>query len=271
MSCTVYIDESGDAGVKKIRSQEQSGSSEYFILGAVVIQPATQIRIRKKLDELQGDFRKTKRWKHATDLNHMQKVHFCREMSKEHVRFFGLISYKPTLGEYGQSIDHEPDKFYNKCAVYLLEKVGKYLRGVSPSIVDPKIVFERRNHDYDAMIRYVGKVKDNPLDPEARYLENINPYAIVSRSKSEEDLLRVADLVSHALYCCVNKTPDNFGITETRYLRELAKRFAVDDKGKVLGTGIKPIHSLVDLNLDSDVNETLRQLRAAPRPQSKRS
>jgi len=162
----------------------------------------------------------------------------------------------------------QPDKFYNKCAKYLLERVGAYLSQVDRDLSEPQIVFEERNHNYDTMIRYLSKVKENPLYSESKSLKTINPFAIVKKSKDEEDLLRLADLVSHALYCCVNKTPDNFGITETKYLRELSKRFAADRKGVILGTGIKPIHKLADLELDKAVEKQLVGLRAKPMPRS---
>lgn len=266
MPCTVFIDESGDAGVSKIRSAGEKGSSDYFVMGAVVLQPASMIVARKLLDSLQEEFQKKKRWRHATDLSHSQKIHFCRQLSQLHIRYFGVISYKPTLGEYAADIEWEPDKFYNKCAKYLLERVGAYLGEVGGDLREPEIVFEERNHNYDAMIRYLGAVKENPLYEHSKALGAINPFGITSKKKSEEDLLRLADLVSHALYCCVNKTPNNFGIVEPRYLNELSPRFAADKKGRVLGAGIKAIHTLADLNLEPEAKDVLTNMRANARP-----
>lgn len=266
MTCTVFIDESGDTGLSTIRSSLRGGSSDYFTMGAVVMQPATMTVARKLLDQLQSDFNKQKRWKHATNLNHSQKLRFCKTVSQLHVRFFGLISYKPTLGAYAKEIDWEPDKFYNKCAKYLLERVGEYIQRIGPALSDPQIIFEERNHNYDTMIRYISAVKENPIYEQSKALEAINPFGITKRSKQDEDLLRLADLVSHALYACVNKTPENFGITEPRYLCELAPRFAADDKGRVLGTGIKPIHDLTKMALDPEILTTINGLRAMPMP-----
>lgn len=264
MPCTVYVDESGDTGVSKIRQAGQPGSSDYFTMGAVVFQSATEIQARSLLNKLQRDFGKTKRWKHATDLSHIQRVHFCRELSRLHVRFFGLISYKPTLGKYKEFINFDPHMFYNKCATYLLERVGGYLASVDPNLTEPQIVFEERNHDYDMMIRYIGKCKENPIYPQSKMLCSINPFAITRKSKNEEDLLRIADMVSNSLYACVNKTPDNYGITETRYLEELANRFAAGQNCKILDVGIKCIHDIQDLALDPPVGKTLKGLRSSP-------
>ncbi len=266
MSCIVYIDESGDTGFTKIRSPEGGGSSPYLTMSAVVLQPAGQIAARQLLDRLQKDFGKSKKWRHATDLNHSQRLHFCKEAIKLNARFFGVISYKPTMDDYAQQIDWDPHKFYNKCTKYLLELVGRYLSSVDSNLVDPQIVFEERNHDYDKMIRYISKVKKNPIYPQSNALGAINPFAITKRSKDEEDILRLADLVSYALYSCVNKTPDNFSIVETRYLRELSRKFAADSRGRVMGSGLKCIHKVEDLKLDRDTVSLFQGLRAMPPP-----
>jgi len=237
-------------------------------MGAAVFQPTSLVAARKLLEKLQPKFRKTKRWKHATDLNHSQKLYFCRELTRLNVRFFGVISNKSTLGEYAENIDWEPDKFYNKCAKYLLERVGSYLMHFDKDLSEPQIIFEKRNHDYDAMIRYLTKVKETPLYSQSNGLSTINPFGIVSRSKEQEDALRVADMVSHALYACVNKTPENFGIVEPRYLKELSPRFAADGSGKIIGTGLKFIHNVADMNFDKELSSQLSSLRAKPRPLS---
>lgn len=263
MASTIYIDESGDTGITKLRSPDNPGSSEYFAMGAVVLQPAGEIRVRKLLDQLQSDFKKTKRWKHATNLNHIQKVHFCKQLASEHCRFFGLISYKPSLGEYADEISWEPDKFYNKCAKYLLELICAYLSNQHVSLHDPTVVFEERNHDYDAMIRYIERVKNNPIYSQSKSLKIINPFAITKRKKEDEDLLRIADMVAHAVYSCVNLTPENFGIPETRYIQELAPKFGVNSRGVVAGHGLKFIHSIDDLNLLNEVQKDLESLRGS--------
>ena len=56
------------------------------------------------------------------------------------------------------------------------------------------------------MIRYLGKVKDNPIYPESRSLEMMNPFSISTKGKGEEDILEISDLVAHGVFQCVNKT-----------------------------------------------------------------
>ena len=262
MTCSVFIDESGEAGISKVRSETSSGSSPYFVLAAAVMPNAVKLNAKSVLDKTAE--RIPRKWRHATELTHSQTVFWARSASQVNLRFFAVISNKSTLGEYSARIDRDPDKFYNKCAVYLLERVGKYLISKGITEEPPEIHFENRNHDYDAMRRYIGKIKDNPIHVDAKYLRVINPFAISSPTKEEEPLLKYADLASYAVYQCTNRSSTNFGIPEPRYLREIEKRFGVDAEGKVLGAGIKCIHSLADLKLDRDIDAYISGMRGTP-------
>jgi hypothetical protein len=262
MKCSVFIDESGDLGIKTVRSDGSPGASPYFVMAAAVMPNATAVHARKVLKEIEGKI--PKQWSHATDLNHSQTVFFAREAAKINARYFAVISRKATLGEYATTIDWDPHKFYNKCAHYLLECVGKYLRISGFDREEPDVVFEDRNHNFDTLIRYIGKVKENPQHENATYLAHFNPFGFVTREKKDEDLLKYADLAAHATYQCVNKIEKNFHIPEPRYLSEISSRFGCDAKGIILGTGIKCIQGLDALQLDDDIKRLFSSLRAAP-------
>lgn len=262
MVSKIFIDESGETGISKVRSGKKSGASPYFVMAAAVMPEAATINARQVLKDAMATI--PKKWKHATDLNHSQTVYLAREMAKPNLRFFAVVSNKATLGDYANMIEFEPHKFYNKCAVYLLERIGKYLMAKGLEDEVPEVCFEKRNHDYDAMRRFIGKIKDNPLHEDAKYLQVFNPFAISAREKHEEELLKYADIAAHAVYQCANKSEANFGIPEPRYLEELAPKFGVDMSGKILGTGLKCIHSIEQLKLDMDVTRKLKALRAAP-------
>ncbi len=107
-----------------------------------------------------------------------------------------------------------------------------------------EVVFEGRNHNFDALRRYIGKIKDNPINERAKFLTCFNPFSFVERAKNEKDLLKYADLAAHSVFSCVNKTETNFSIPETRYLVELQSRFGADPNGRVLDYGLKCIHSI---------------------------
>lgn len=264
MDVTVFIDESGETGISKVRTDGSPGASPYFVMAAAVIPSAAQVHARKVLSELKADF-DGKDWAHATDLTHWRTKHLCKRISEINMRLFAVVSNKATLGGYADAIDWEPHRFYNKCAHYLLERVGRYFDGKGLFGCDPKVVFEQRNHDFDALRRYIGKIKDKPIHPDAHYLRCFNPFAISVKAKNEEDLLKVADVTANAVYQCVNLTKSNFGIPETSYLQLLQPRFGADERGRVLGEGLKCIHSVESVEALPEISALWKGMKAKPR------
>jgi hypothetical protein len=264
MPFRVFIDESGEAGIAKVRSDVAQGASPYFVLGAAVFQPASEINAKRILLDVKNAISK-KSWKHATQLDHAEKVLLARRFSEIQGRYFAVVSNKSTLGEYKDLIESDPQKFYNKCLKYLLELICRYLQGSNVQPDQLSVVLERRNHDYDAMYRYLTRVKENPIYPESRSLSILNVFGISHIEKGNEELLEYADFVSHAVYQLTNKSSANYCIPEPRYFQELSKRFAADRSGRIIETGIKCIHSIDDLQLDSDIKKILQTARADPR------
>lgn len=257
----IYIDESGEAGITKIRSGNSYGASPYFVMGAVVCPPTAEVHAKNIFAEFCRDIGKTS-WKHATDLSHSEKVYLSRELGRLPVRYFAVISNKATLNDYKEEIEGSAHKFYNKCAQYLLEIICAYLRPRITSSDDISVVFEERNHDYDAMRRLLVRVKENPIRPQSKVLQSLNPFSITAEPKGATEMLEIADFVAHAVFQCANKSRNNFEIPESRYLKEISSRFAPDKNGKILGVGLKPIHKLEQLGLDPDVVEVLKSCRA---------
>lgn len=260
MRFNVYIDESGDAGILKVRSKHQAGTTPYFAMGALVCKPTAEIHVRNALSDFKFEIGKTS-WKHATDLSHAERVYFARNLNRLPVRYFGLLSNKATLAEYKTEIEGNSHKFYNKCAQLLLENVLDYLRPHLVSDDDVNIVFESRNHDFDAMRRFLGRIKETLKHHRSKIFRLLNPFAISVRKKGEEDLLEVADFVAHAVFQAANRSCHNFEIPETRYLREISSCFAGDAKGSLVDVGLKCVHNIDDLNLDPDVQREIRAYR----------
>lgn len=260
---TVYIDESGEAGISRIRDDKTPGASKYFVLGAVIVHPNASMAAMEKLKEIRANLSKEK-WRHATDLNHSSKVYIAREMASLNLRYFGVISNKLTLGEYKGFINSDPQRYYNKCLVYLLERVCSFLSGLGVKQENLSVVLERRNHDYSAMISYIRNVRDRPYYTQSKSLKILNPFSIVTKKKGEDVFLDYADFISHSLYQCVNKTPANYFIPESRYFEELSPRFGCDKKGLVEGIGLKYIHSIDMLALDEKIARVFKNSRAFP-------
>jgi hypothetical protein len=263
MKFTVFIDESGETGISKVRTDETGGASPFFVMAAVVAQHADLETSRSSIENFRARIGK-KKWKHATDLGHNEKVLLARTLGKLPVRYFAVLSKKETLDEYGERIEHDPHKYYNKCFKYLIERVLIYLQQYNVSEHDISVILERRNHDYGMMISFISTVKQNPIYSESKALKNFNPYCISTLKKGEDDMLEIADFVSHAVFSLVNKTKTNYGIPEPRYFQEICSRFGGNAKHEIVGSGIKCIHSLKGLQLDTEITEILKSARSKP-------
>ena len=259
----LLIDESGEAGIGKVRSGASRGASPYMTLGAALIPSSSYAAFEDSLVKIRTDIKKKSL--HCANLNHYQLLYFAREIQKQRMRLFGVISHKRTLGAYKDDIADDSSKYYNKCAQYLLERVGWFMkeREIPAECLD--IVFEKANIDYEMMKNLLRKCQSNPKHTGTKNLKYIDIDNIVVKQKDEEPLLQLADLVAHALYKCVDKSDTNCNIPEPRYLRELAPDFFGHPKTQaVVGAGLFCVHSIKDLKLDHDVAETLASLVATP-------
>lgn len=176
---------------------------------------------------------------------------------------FGVISKKSTLGSYGDDIEANDKLYYNKCAQYLLEKVGQFMEREKIGEEQLTVLFEEGNFDYTRLRGLIAKCRKKPMHHETKNLKNVSPASIKCRAKADEPLLQAADLVAHALYRCVEKNKGNLWILETRYVQELRGKFFSDKSThKVTGFGVKAVHNLIDIKLASEVNEFFVALKA---------
>lgn len=228
-------------------------------LGAALVMNRSRISLENLLKEISQEIGKSNL--HCSNLNHYQIIHFIRRIIYKKIRCFGVISHKRTLGSYKREISEDSGMYYNKCVQYLLERVAWFMedRGIPAENLD--IVFERANHDYNRMRNFLWTCQSNPKREATKKLKNIDLMNIYIKKKSEEPLLQLADLVAHSIYKCVDRVDRNLRITEARYVRELAPIFFGNpESGQVVGAGLYCVHSLRDLRLDRDVEDTLKGL-----------
>lgn len=261
------VDESGDAGIEKIRSKGQGGASPYMTLGGVLIAEADAQFARDAMRKVCLEIRKPTL--HCKEMRHFQKLHFAKTVAALPIVTFGLISFKNTLGGYKEAIDGNSSKFYNTCARYLLERLGDYMGANSVGRHEVEIIFEEGNFAYDKLRNYIGMCQDRPMGKTTQQLENVkllknvSSRNITAKPKADELLLQIPDLVAHALYKCVDKSNACHQITETRYLKEISCLFySRASDSKIIGTGIKPVHNLSQLRLDADTYSFFNELKA---------
>ncbi|PCJ99468.1 MAG: hypothetical protein COA45_05380 [Zetaproteobacteria bacterium] len=251
MTYTIYIDESGDDGIRKIRQADDTrGATPWFTLGAFMIKDSDYTQIADTITSCELEI--NKKSLHFKSLSHRQRIYVCTQFCALPIICFGTICNKETLTkkDYGARIQGKNDSklFYNKNAHYLLEKVGKFLNQYNIPLESHKIIFEHKDGvEYGWMKKYIRQISLNPHEGDARFLKNINIASITSKKKGEEPLLKISDTIASSLFqCCENKV---LGVRETSYLEKLRHKFPADTNGRILDYGIKPINNINDLNL----------------------
>jgi len=103
MKFTLFVDESGDAGISKLRSGSKGGSSLYMTMGGVLVRNDDIPEILKKLNDFRESITKQDSL-HCCKLCHERKVNFGRFLAIQPLLCFGVISHKKTLGSYKETI-----------------------------------------------------------------------------------------------------------------------------------------------------------------------
>ena len=262
MNYTVFVDESGDQGINKIRTSSSGGQSPYLTLGAALVKDddigEITAKIKQIADEVKGNQRESFQI-HFSQMKHKEKVYVCQKFAQLPVIFLGLISKKGTLGGYAQQIKHESAKYYNKNIEYLLEIVGQLFSQHNIGFDKHQIIFEEiKNFNYQQTKNYIDTVRANPMHQKAHQLKHINPSRIESEEKSNAPLLCLADCVAYSLHQCCQ---DWKGVYEPRYIHELRSRFHCDREKYIKYSGIKFIHTIAEC-VPPDVRDFFEELKA---------
>ena len=262
MNYTLFVDESGDQGINKIRTSSSGGQSPYLTLGAALVKDDDIEAITTEIKQIVGEIKGKQRESfqiHFSQMKHKEKVYVCQQFAQLPVTFLGLISKKDTLGNYAEQINKESTKYYNKNIEYLLEIVGQLFSQHNIGFDKHQIIFEEiKNFNYQQTRNYINIVRDNPMHQKAHQLKHINPSKIESAEKSNAPLLCLADCVAYSLHQCCQ---DWKGVYEPRYIHELRSRFHCDGEKYIKYSGIKFIHTIARC-IPSDVQGFFEKLKA---------
>ncbi|MCD4686865.1 MAG: DUF3800 domain-containing protein [Anaerolineae bacterium] len=233
-SFVVYIDESGDEGFSFAK-----GSSEWFVLSAVVTVKSTDLMVVKLVDRVRNVLQKPpKKPLHFRDLKHHQRVPYIDQISKASLRIVSVIVHKPSI--------REPETFQERYRLYfysvrlLLERVSWYCRDFRPESDDgdgsAEIIFSNRSGmSYAEICKYLDLLKSSPYDVRIDW-GAVKSSQIKAYSSGRRMGLQIADAVASGFFYAVEKT--SYGFTEDRYARQL-KPVVYNRKGKYQGYGLK--------------------------------
>lgn len=236
---TFYVDETGDAGLEKVRQSTHSkGASPYLVLGGCLVPSVRKAELLNLLSDVRSEIDKSDL--HCTKLSHFQMAKYARMVgASARFKSFALVSSKSTVGNYKEVIAGKgsDQKYYNKCVSYLLERLGHCMLTYNISENEVRIVFEeRKSHDYEKLRNYIHQIKRTPRDKRLEYyLSVIDPRRMEAQAKGVDDLMTLADQVAFSVSAAINASSSNYGVPEQRYLRELKSCFFSDSTGEAVG------------------------------------
>lgn len=231
----VYIDESGDEGF-----QFGHGSSEWFVLSAIVTRRGTDLATVKLVDEVKAFLKKPKeKVLHFRDLKHEQRLPFVERIAKADLRAFAVVFHKPAI--------KEPEKFRERYRLYffavryLFERISWYCRdhktGQDMGDGSAEIMFSNRSGmSYEEMKDYIKLLKQRTTAQDIRIDSNvILENQIYAFSPGRRMGLQIADAVASSFYFAVEP---RYGHVEDRYIR-MMKNVVYNHQGTYWGYGVK--------------------------------
>jgi hypothetical protein len=164
-----YVDEAGDPGLKQLRPEHAAGSSEWFVLSAVVVQKAHEFAVRDWVVAIiEAAGRRQRKYLHFRALHEGHKRLACSMLASKQVRCFAIASHKKSLLDW----PHNPslprmrnrDWFYAFLSRYLLERVTHFVADHSKrtcgSVRRVKVIFsDRGGLNVAQMNAYYEKLK----------------------------------------------------------------------------------------------------------------
>lgn len=232
----VYIDESGDEGFKFAK-----GSSEWFVLSAVITRRAADLETVKLVDDVRTDLNKPPRKPlHFMDLKHEQRLPYVSRIAGASLKAATVLVHKPSI--------QEPEKFqeryrlYFNTTRYLLERVSWYCRDHRHSSDEDdgsaEIIFSNRaGMSYEELCGYLGHLKQNSGLLGVRIdWRVIRENQVISLSPGKRMGLQIADAVASSLFYSVQES--RYGFCEPRYAQML-KPVVYQGKDGWLGYGLK--------------------------------
>lgn len=215
-----FVDEAGDPGLRKVRPLDPDGSSEWLILGALLVQAPNEENIVSWMDDIRKEL--------GVDRNgplHFRKLSTTRRQRAAELigilpaRGFVVCSNKKNMKGYRNLRAERMDSqewFYNWMIRLLLERITAYChnrarRRGEDSNFKIKIVFSRRGgHRYSQTRAYTLYLKQQNntdallLNKRAIFDEHLDVSLMLHEPHWAVPGLQLADTVASAFYIAAN-------------------------------------------------------------------
>ncbi len=233
-----YIDEAGDEGFGKLKTGRCGGQSRWLALGAILVSKENDRLLPQWRDAALGLLAHKKRDLHFNKLKHEQKVAVVRLLAQKTFGISVICSDKITIPALRPELYErfkEKGHLYNYLTRYLLERLTAACAIKAQRLgtkAHLEVTFSRRaGTDYETMRDYLYLMRDGKEKiPPARSIDwsVLNPEDIKVENHSKRAGLQLADVVTSATNAGLE--PNLYGDVETRYARELARRYLKENQ-----------------------------------------
>lgn len=247
-----YVDEAGDEGLGKLKTQGVSGGqSSFFGIGAFLVDAVSDSQLPQWRDEAVKPFpQRVGRTLHFKELrNHEQKVAVCHSLATKPFAACVVLSFKPTIVDSSKyEIFKQPQHLYNYLVRFTLERITAAVRKRAAAKGHKAyltVTFSRREGtDYDVMRDYLQFLKDGKEKlPSIGKIDwsVFAPSDIRVENHSMRAGLQLADVVTSATFAAFE--PGFYGHCEEGYCNALRQRY-IRHMGRTLNCGLTLIPPL---------------------------
>lgn len=238
----IFIDEAGDPGIRAVAPKVPGGASEWFTMGAVVVDQSRDGETIEWAREIKDAVRQTQRSNfHYKDLaSGRKRTAACEMLATKPCRLFAVASHKPNMSGYNTPRPegrHGQHVFYNWVLRVLLERVTPWIR--ARSLADHGEVRKARlvlsaagGLNYGQLKAYHELIR---LQGKNAYLNNRTiAWDVLTQSLYEpvpaatNAGVQLADIVASAFYQAVHVDGVNWDLEPALALRP---RLAIADGG----------------------------------------
>lgn len=249
-----YIDEAGDDGIKKIRTEDEAGGSEWLVISAVVIHADNVPHVVPWLkDMIKRTGSHQIRHLHFHKLDDAGKVAVCKALIEHDVYLFSVASFKRTMEGYQNAAaekvnNNKTARFYCWMSRLLLEQVSNFIG--QRTLIDyggtrtMRVEFsDRGGLEIKQFRNYYDYIRDQSstdslwigdFDLDWSVMDTTQMDAFANKDRAG---LQLADTVASAFYCGLEKLTE--APPNPEYAKLLDRRIARDDRRRALGCGVK--------------------------------
>lgn len=230
----VYVDESGDEGFNF-----NGGSSEWFVLSAVVVRKSVEPDAVKVLDRVRNELgKKPDHALHFRKLTHDQRVLYATRLAEERrFRALSVLVHKPSLRS-PETFSSHGHRLYFYTARYLIERISWLCRDSSKDAGDgsAEIIFSNRSGmSYDDLKAYLDRLKER-RDGVSIDWDVVRTEQVRALPHDQRRGLQIVDAVASSKWYGLN--PNHHGFVEDRYAR-IIEPIVYRRKGGCRGYGMK--------------------------------